>query len=82
MAGEVMTETKPLVTTQIAPLAIERRIRASAALLIVGLMIEAITLRWAHPTAFLVFMCIGGTCLGAGILLFLYSLVSTEDFHE
>jgi hypothetical protein len=74
-----MTGAAPEVTTEKVPLPIERRIRASAALLIVGLMIEAITLRWAHPTAFLAFMFIGGTCMGAGILLFLSSLVSTDE---
>jgi hypothetical protein len=66
------TQAKP------APGPIERRIRISSVLLIVGLAIEAMTLHWAHPTAFLIFMFIGGTCMGVGILLFLYSLVSNE----
>jgi hypothetical protein len=42
---------------------------------IVGLLVEAISLNWAHPTAFLVFMFIGGTCMAIGILIFLWSLV-------
>lgn len=49
--------------------------RLSGGLLIAGLCIEAISLFWIHPLAFLAFFVIGGTFLGAGILLFLYSIV-------
>jgi len=49
--------------------------RLSAVLLIVGLCVEAISLHWIHPIAFLAFFVIGGTFLGAGVLLFLYSIV-------
>jgi hypothetical protein len=82
MGREVMSspvEAKaPETQAKHASSTIERRIRISAVLLIVGLAIEAMTLHWAHPTAFLVFMFIGGTCMGAGILLFLCSLVSND----
>jgi hypothetical protein len=57
--------------------ALERRIRYSAVLLIVGLLIEAFSLHWAHPTAFVVFVGLGGTCIAVGILLFLYSILSS-----
>ena len=33
---------------------IERRIRLAGMLLIAGLLVELVTLRWSHPTAFLV----------------------------
>ncbi|MGA7793019.1 MAG: hypothetical protein WCA19_08265 [Candidatus Acidiferrales bacterium] len=49
--------------------------RLSGALLIIGLCIEAISLFWIHPLAFLAFFVIGGTFLAAGVLLFLYSIV-------
>jgi len=49
--------------------------RLSGVLLIIGLCIEAISLQWVHPIAFLAFFVIGGAFLGAGIFLFLYSLV-------
>ena len=49
--------------------------RLSGGLLIVGLCIEAISLFWVHPLAFLAFFVIGGTFLAAGVLLFLYSLI-------
>ncbi len=54
---------------------IERRLRISAVLLILGLMIEAASLRWSHPTAFLVFVIVGGSFVAAGILVYLYSLL-------
>jgi len=49
--------------------------RLSGALLIVGLCVEAISLQWIHPIAFLAFFVIGGTFLGAGVLLFLFSII-------
>ncbi len=54
---------------------IKRRLRISAVLLILGLMIEAASLRWSHPTAFLVFVIVGGSFVVAGILVYLYSLL-------
>jgi len=52
--------------------------RFSGLLLIIGLCIEAITLNWIHPIAFIAFFVIGGLFLGAGVLLFLYSVL----FHS
>jgi hypothetical protein len=49
--------------------------RLSGILLVIGLCIEAISLFWIHPLAFLAFFVIGGSFLGAGVLLFLYSIV-------
>ncbi len=54
---------------------IERRLRLSGILLILGLIIEACSLNWAHPTAFLAFIFVGGLLMAAGILVYLYSLV-------
>jgi hypothetical protein len=50
-------------------------LRLSAVLLLAGLCIEAISLHWIHPIAFLVFLFVGCVFLGVGVLLFLYSLV-------
>ena len=50
--------------------------RLSGVLLIIGLCVETISLYWIHPIAFLAFFVIGGAFLGAGVLLFLYSIVS------
>ncbi len=57
----------------------ERRVRISAALVSLGLIVELTALRWAHPTAFLVFTLAGIPLVGAGIAVFLYSLVSATE---
>lgn len=54
----------------------ERNLRISGVLLILGLLVEAVSLFWVHPVAFLSFICLGGVLLAAGILIYLYSLVS------
>jgi hypothetical protein len=55
----------------------ERRLRFAAVLIVVGLAIELVSLRWAHPTAFIVFAAGTGACVGLGALLFLSVLVGT-----
>jgi uncharacterized membrane protein len=55
---------------------IENRIRLSAVLVIIGLLVEGVTLMFVHPIAFLTFTFIGCLFLGAGVLLYLYSVVS------
>jgi hypothetical protein len=54
----------------------ERRLRISGALIVLGLMVEALSLLRIHPLGFLAFMFVGGTFLLAGMALYLYSLVS------
>jgi hypothetical protein len=58
---------------------IERRIRAAGLLLIAGLLVELVTLRWSHPTAFLFFLLLGGALMASGIIIYLLSLVSAEN---
>jgi hypothetical protein len=55
----------------------ERRLRIAAVLIIVGLAIELVSLRWAHPTAFIVFAAGTGSCVGMGVLVFLSVLLGT-----
>jgi hypothetical protein len=59
--------------------AMERRVRISAALVFLGLVVELTALRWSHPTAFLVFALSGIPLVGAGIVAFLYSLVFATE---
>jgi hypothetical protein len=63
-------------TTQ-APL-VERRLRWAGFLIAVGLIVQLTTFIWIHPLAFIAFAVVGCPLTGAGILLFLYSLVSRE----
>jgi hypothetical protein len=58
---------------------IERRIRLAGTLLIAGLLVELVTLRWSHPTAFLFFLLLGGALMALGIGVYLLSLVSDEN---
>jgi RsiW-degrading membrane proteinase PrsW (M82 family) len=59
----------------------ERRLRIAGIMIIAGLLVELFSLRWSHPTAFLVFIILGGALIGIGILFYLYSLVSRESAH-
>jgi hypothetical protein len=43
------------------------------------LIIEAVTLFWSHPTAFLAFLLLGGTLVAAGVLLYLFSIASSTS---
>jgi hypothetical protein len=58
---------------------IERRIRWSGMLIVAGLIVQMLTLLWTHPLAFVCFLLAGCPMVGAGILLFLYSLVSHKS---
>ena len=57
-------------------LRIERRIRWAAILICAGLVVQVATLFFVHPLAFMAFLLIGCPLVAAGILLFLWSLVS------
>jgi hypothetical protein len=57
-----------------------RKLRISGILLILGLLVEALSLCWNNASSFMSFVVVGGLFFASGILLFLYSLVSkTSD---
>jgi hypothetical protein len=58
-----------------------RRLRLSGTLIIIGLVVEALSLVRIHPLAFLSFMFIGGGFFAAGILTYLYSLATVSGGH-
>jgi hypothetical protein len=54
----------------------ERRLlQVSSALVILGLLIEIVSLLWIHPLAFVLFAFVGASLTGLGILVYLASLV-------
>jgi hypothetical protein len=53
----------------------QKVLRVSSALIIVGLLAEVASLLWFHPLAFVLFVFIGASLLGLGMLLYLLSLV-------
>ncbi len=56
-----------------------RNLRTSGILLIIGLVVEAFSLCWNSAVSFMSFALIGGLFFAAGVLLFLFSLVSKSS---
>jgi hypothetical protein len=56
-------------------LGIRRLLQVSSALVIVGLLLEIVSLLWFHPLSFVLFVFVGATLVGLGILIYLVSLV-------
>ena len=54
----------------------EQRLQIAGVLSIIGLVIEAVCLLWARPISFVIFVALGGLFLFAGVVTFLFSLVS------
>jgi predicted membrane channel-forming protein YqfA (hemolysin III family) len=55
---------------------IEKRVRQAAVLICLGLLVLLLTLLRIHPLAFMAFILIGCPLVSAGIVLYLYSIVS------
>jgi hypothetical protein len=73
------------VTSSVAvarPPAIERRVRLAGLLICLGLLIQLLTLIRIHPLAFVAFIVIGCPLVAAGLLLYLYSVVSYGETKE
>ena len=58
---------------------LEKRLQLAGALLIFGLLVEAICLLWERPLAFILLVCGGGLLCAAGIVVYLYSLASAGE---
>ena len=63
-------------------MSIDRRIQISGLLVMIGMFIELITLLWPHPIAFILFILAGGLFMIAGIVYYLFSLVSIDKFSK
>lgn len=55
---------------------LERRLQLAGILIILSLLVEVFSLLWNRPLAFLAYIGAGGFLLGAGVLVYLYSLVT------
>ena len=53
---------------------IRRFLQASSVLIILGLLVEILSLLWFHPLAFVLFAFVGALLIGLGILVYLASL--------
>ena len=58
---------------------IERRIRLAAVLILLGLIVEAVTLRVLHPLSFVIFAGAGLALIGIGIVVFLLALLRAGE---
>ncbi len=58
---------------------IYRSLRLSGILLAFALVVELISLIWGKPLSFILFAFVSGALFLAGILLYLYSLVTTRE---
>lgn len=62
---------------QEAPL-VEKRLRWAGLLIALGLVVQLLTFIWVHPLAFIAFAVIGCPLVAAGVLFYLYSVVSHQ----
>jgi hypothetical protein len=54
---------------------IRRFLQVSSGLIILGLLVEIVSLFWSHPLSFLLFAFVGATLIGVGVVVYLISLV-------
>jgi hypothetical protein len=60
---------------KISELGIRRLLQVSSGLVIVGLLLEIVSLLWFHPLSFVLFAFVAAALIGLGILVYLISLV-------
>jgi hypothetical protein len=60
----------------------EKGMRFAGICLAIGLLIEVLCLLWATPIAFIVFVGIGGLLILVGLVVYLYSQVSTPAARD
>lgn len=56
-------------------LGIRRFLKVSSGLIILGLLVEIVSLLWFHPLSFVLFAFVSTSLIGVGILVYLVSLV-------
>jgi len=54
---------------------IRQLLKVSSGLIILGLLVEIVSLLWFHPLSFVLFIFVGVFLIGSGILVYLLSLV-------
>jgi predicted membrane channel-forming protein YqfA (hemolysin III family) len=58
---------------------IAQRLRIAGILIVLGLVVELLTLAWNNPISFIVFLGAGGLMMFLGIVIYLWSLVSEDQ---
>lgn len=60
---------------KLSAIGIQRFLRVSSALVIVGLLLEIVSLLWFHPLSFVLFAFVAAALIGLGIAVYLASLI-------
>jgi hypothetical protein len=60
---------------KLSQIGMQRLLRVSGALIVLGLLVEIVSLVWFHPLAFVLFAFVGVALIGSGIVVYLASLV-------
>lgn len=60
---------------KIGEIGIRRFLQASSALVILGLLIELVTILWHHPLSFVLFAFVASSFVGLGIVCYLVSIL-------
>ncbi len=66
----------------LSEIGIRRLLQVSSALVIVGLVLEIVSLLWFHPLSFVLFAFVAASLIGLGVLLYLASLVFAAAPHH
>ena len=65
--------------TQIQEEFFTKRIRIAGMFILLGLVVESLSLMWNHPLSFVAFLAVGGLLLGAGIVVYLLMLLFARN---
>ena len=61
---------------------ITKKIRIAGLFILLGLVVEGLSLMWNHPLSFVAFLGIGGLLLGVGVVVYLVMLlVASQKSH-
>lgn len=61
---------------------ISRKLRIAGILIILGLIVEIISLVWNHPLSFMAFLILGGLLLAAGMVTYILDMVFPSRTYE
>jgi small-conductance mechanosensitive channel len=76
MTTEPRQATEPADETQSSEQFMSSRLRLAGIFIIAGILAQGLSLVWNHPLSFLAFLGIGGLAVFAGIIIYLFALVS------
>jgi predicted membrane channel-forming protein YqfA (hemolysin III family) len=65
--------------TQALSASTSTRLRMAGAFVLAGLVVEALSLWWNHPLAFVAFLVIGGLLLAIGIVIYLLAVLAFSN---